>query len=140
LIAPARVPARGGRGAVRGGARGGAARPSRPGWTRGSRGFRGRLGSVAAVAPVRQPVPTLRLERRCWEAGDRVVVGIDEVGRGAWAGPVTVGAVVSAPEHLKGIRDSKMLTRHEREQAAGSVREWAVAIGVGHASYEEGDE
>src|SRR5215471_16766847 len=83
--------------------------------------------------------PTLRLERRCWEAGDRVVVGIDEVGRGAWAGPVTVAAVVSAPEHVKGIRDSKMLTRPEREQAAGTVRGWARAIGVGHASYEECD-
>ena len=32
------------------------------------------------------PTPTLRLERKCWEAGERVVVGIDEVGRGAWAG------------------------------------------------------
>src|SRR5215467_504286 len=84
----------------------------------------------APSAPTRKMGPTLRLERRCWEAGDRVVVGIDEVGRGAWAGPVTVAAVVSAPEHVKGIRDSKMLTRPEREQAAGTVRGWARAIGV----------
>jgi ribonuclease HII len=84
--------------------------------------------------------PTLRLERRCWKAGERVVVGIDEVGRGAWAGPVTVGAVVPAPEHLRGIRDSKQLTRDERERAARDVREWAVAIGVGHATYLECDE
>jgi ribonuclease HII len=83
--------------------------------------------------------PTLRLERRCWEAGDRVVVGVDEVGRGAWAGPVTVAAVVSAPEHLRGIRDSKMLTREERERAAAAVRGWAIGVGVGHASYEECD-
>jgi len=83
--------------------------------------------------------PTLRLERRCWEAGDRVVVGIDEVGRGAWAGPVTVGAVVSAPEHVRGIRDSKQLTRDERERAAAAVHGWARASAVGHASYEECD-
>jgi ribonuclease HII len=89
---------------------------------------------------VRQPFPTLRLERRLWEAGDRVVCGIDEVGRGAWAGPVTVAAVVPAPEHLRGIRDSKQLDRAEREVAADAVRRWAVAFGVGHASYEECDE
>lgn len=83
--------------------------------------------------------PTLRLERRCWEAGDRIVVGIDEVGRGAWAGPVTVAAVVSAPEHVRGIRDSKMLTRAERTVAAATVRSWARGIGIGHASYEECD-
>jgi ribonuclease HII len=83
--------------------------------------------------------PTLRLERRCWEEGDGVVVGIDEVGRGAWAGPVTVAAVVSAPEHLRGVRDSKTLTREERERAAESIRGWAAGIGIGHASYEECD-
>jgi ribonuclease HII len=84
--------------------------------------------------------PTLRLERRCWQAGERVVVGIDEVGRGAWAGPATVCAVVPPPEHLKGIRDSKQLTPEEREVAAAKVRGWAVAIGIGHASHEECDE
>ena len=83
--------------------------------------------------------PTLRLERRCWDAGERVVVGIDEVGRGAWAGPVTVGAVVSPPEHLRGVRDSKELARDERTRVAAAVREWAVAVGVGHASHEECD-
>ena len=84
--------------------------------------------------------PTLRLERRCWEAGEKVVVGIDEVGRGAWAGPVTVCAVVSPPEHLRGVRDSKQLARPERERASAAVRDWAVAIGVGHASHDECDE
>jgi ribonuclease HII len=83
--------------------------------------------------------PTLRLERRCWKAGEHVVVGIDEVGRGAWAGPVTVAAVVPAPEHLRGVRDSKQLLPDERARVAGDVREWALAIGVGHASHEECD-
>ena len=69
-----------------------------------------------------------------------MVCGIDEVGRGAWAGPVTVAAVIPAREHVRGVRDSKELTRPEREKAARSVRKWAVAIGIGHASYEECDE
>ena len=86
------------------------------------------------------PYPTLRTERRCWSEGDRVVVGIDEVGRGSWAGPVTVAAVVPAETHLTGIRDSKMLTRAEREVAARRVVAWARGIGVGHASHVECDE
>ena len=84
--------------------------------------------------------PTLRLERKFWDAGDQVVVGIDEVGRGAWAGPVTVAAVVPAPEHVRGVRDSKQLTRAEREKAARAVRRWAHGVGVGHSSYQECDE
>ena len=84
--------------------------------------------------------PTLRFERRCWKAGDRLVCGIDEVGRGAWAGPTTVAAVIPPPTHLRGVRDSKMLSRAQRERAAGDVRRWAVAIGIGHASHEECDE
>lgn len=86
------------------------------------------------------PYPTLRLERRCWEVGEHVVVGIDEVGRGSWAGPVTVAAVVAPSEHLSGIRDSKLLTPAERAVAAQRVRGWARAIGVGHASHDECDE
>jgi ribonuclease HII len=85
------------------------------------------------------PYPTLRFERKCWEAGDSVVVGIDEVGRGSWAGPVTVAAVVPPEHHLSGVRDSKLLTRPERDVCAGRVRAWARAIGVGHATHEECD-
>src|SRR5712692_8606701 len=96
-------------------------------------------GAGGTSIPERSRPPTLRLERRCWRAGERVVVGIDEVGRGAWAGPVTVAAVVPPPDHLRGVRDSKELTREERQVAAARVREWAVAIGIGHASYDECD-
>ena len=90
--------------------------------------------------PKAPPKPTLRFERRCWNAGDRLVCGIDEVGRGAWAGPTTVAAVIPPDRHLRGVRDSKMLTRAQREDAACDVRRWAVAIGIGHASHEECDE
>lgn len=92
----------------------------------------------APPAPRLRP-PTLRLERKCWRAGEGTVVGIDEVGRGAWAGPVTVAALVPPPDHLRGVRDSKELTREEREVAAARVLRWAEAIGVGHASAEECD-
>lgn len=84
--------------------------------------------------------PTLRLERQCWAAGDQVVVGIDEVGRGSWAGPVTVAAVVPAREHLSGVRDSKAIARAKRPQVAAEVQTWAQAVGVGHASPQECDE
>ncbi len=76
-------------------------------------------------------------------SGDRVVCGIDEVGRGAWAGPVTVAAVVAAPERsrtLRGVRDSKDLTPARRDSAALAVLGWALAVGVGHASHHECDE
>ncbi len=84
--------------------------------------------------------PSLRLERKCLQAGDQLVCGIDEVGRGAWAGPVTVAAVIPAPEHLSGIRDSKMLTPDQRDVAARRVRSWARAFAIGHASHTECDE
>jgi ribonuclease HII len=86
------------------------------------------------------PTPTLRFERRCWQSGERIVCGVDEVGRGAWAGPATVAAVVPAPEHLPGVRDSKLLTREQRAEAAGAVLGWACAVGVGHATAAECDE
>ncbi len=85
------------------------------------------------------PYPTLRVERKCWADGDRIVVGIDEVGRGSWAGPVTVAAVVPGDAHLAGVRDSKLLTPDERDACARRVRSWARGIGVGHASHEECD-
>jgi ribonuclease HII len=89
---------------------------------------------------VASPYPTLRFERKCWDAGDEIIVGIDEVGRGSWAGPVTVCAVVPQRDHLSGVRDSKLLTRPEREHAARRIRAWARAIGVGHASHDECDQ
>jgi ribonuclease HII len=85
------------------------------------------------------PFPTLRIERKLWAAGAETVVGIDEVGRGSWAGPVTVAAVAAPDHHLAGVRDSKMLTHDERTVAARRVEGWALGIGVGHASHWECD-
>jgi ribonuclease HII len=88
----------------------------------------------------RHPDPTLEVEERCWAAGDRVVCGLDEVGRGAWAGPATIAAVVPGREPIPGVRDSKQMSPAARERGAAAVRGWAVAIGIGHASPRECDE
>lgn len=86
--------------------------------------------------------PSLRVERTLAREGHVLVAGMDEVGRGALAGPVSVGVVVvtattrSAPS---GVRDSKLLTPSIRERLAPRVRRWAHGHGVGHASPEEID-
>jgi ribonuclease HII len=85
--------------------------------------------------------PSLDNERRLWAAGHEVVVGIDEVGRGAWAGPLTLAAaVVPQDRRVNKIRDSKMLTEREREALFDRVGDWCVAWAVGHASPQECDE
>ena len=74
-------------------------------------------------------------ESRLYAEGAQVVVGIDEVGRGALAGPVTAGAVVLGsgwkPEMVAGLNESKQLTRKRRETVAEHLREcvhsWSVA-------------
>lgn len=90
---------------------------------------------------IQRKSPGLSFERDLWEDGSDVVVGVDEVGRGAWAGPLTVGAVVvPADRRVYKVRDSKMLTESEREAIFDRVSAWARAWGVGHASPEECDE
>ena len=84
--------------------------------------------------------PTLSVERSLWEEGHDVVVGVDEVGRGAWAGPITVGAaVLPKTRRVYRIRDSKMLTEAEREKLFGRIASWCAAWAVGSASQEECD-
>jgi len=86
--------------------------------------------------------PTLETERALAAQGFRLVGGCDEVGRGALAGPVTVGLVVVDPlraEALPGVRDSKLLAPTERQALVPLIREWAAAWGVGHASAAEID-
>lgn len=73
---------------------------------------------------------------------DRVVCGLDEVGRGPLAGPVTAGAVVLPPTGLpseiaKRINDSKKLSDHERESLAPLIREHALAWAVAETSVAE---
>ncbi len=84
--------------------------------------------------------PGLSEERDLWQAGHEVVVGIDEVGRGSWAGPLTIGAVVVPKDRrLYKLRDSKQLTEPEREAMFDRIAEWAEAWSVGHATHDECD-
>jgi ribonuclease HII len=84
-------------------------------------------------------VPGLTLERRWWDQG-AVVCGVDEVGRGSWAGPVSVGAVVlPSDRRMYKLRDSKVLDPVRREQLAERLADFATAAAVGHASPEECD-
>ncbi len=74
--------------------------------------------------------------------GHAFVVGIDEVGRGALSGPVTVGVVAvdgAVRRQPNGLRDSKLLLPEEREALAPKIRRWALAHGVGHGTPEEID-
>jgi len=94
---------------------------------------------VPAVSKKR--APTRSIERELWERGHDVVVGIDEVGRGAWAGPLTVGAVILPRDRrVNGVRDSKLLTERERERLFERVASWCLAWGVGSVSQVECDE
>jgi len=80
------------------------------------------------------------IERLLWDAGCARVAGVDEVGMGPLAGPVVAAAVVFAPGRpLKGIADSKQLTRRARERLAGEIREHAIGIGLGTVEPEEID-
>jgi ribonuclease HII len=85
--------------------------------------------------------PSLAVERELWEAGHEVVVGMDEVGRGAWAGPLTVGAaVLPRDRRVYKVRDSKQLLATEREALFDRIAGWCSAWAVGHVSAEECDE
>ncbi len=69
-----------------------------------------------------------------------MIVGIDEVGRGPWAGPLVFGAVVLGGAVIEGLTDSKKLTKKKREALGPEIREKAVAFGLGWVSAEELDE
>jgi ribonuclease HII len=87
------------------------------------------------------PPPSLAVERALWDDGHQVVVGVDEVGRGAWAGPIMVGAaVLPRDRRVYKVRDSKMLREVERERLFGRLAAWCQAWAVGAASQEECDE
>jgi ribonuclease HII len=86
-------------------------------------------------------VPGVHLERSLRESGAEAIAGIDEVGVGAWAGPVVVGAVISNPgSRVYKVRDSKLLDAARREWLAARVRERSLAWGVGVSWPNEIDE
>ncbi len=87
----------------------------------------------------------LMYERQIRGQGFERILGMDEAGRGAWAGPLTVGAVclpLGMPKLTKiltDVRDSKEMTPRQRTRVVETVKEIALAWGVGSASSEEID-
>jgi ribonuclease HII len=81
--------------------------------------------------------PTVAEELNLRAAGHRRIAGLDEVGRGCWAGPVVAAAVVlpeaalDAPELLAGVDDSKALTACQRERLCARILEVADCCGLG---------
>jgi ribonuclease HII len=86
--------------------------------------------------------PDLRFEKRLLREGAELVIGVDEVGRGAIAGPVAVGVSVvdaAVARIPAGLRDSKLLSEKRREELHPKVQRWARHHAVGVASNEEVD-
>lgn len=89
-------------------------------------------------------LPTLEAEERFWARGMRRVAGLDEAGRGAWAGPVVAAAVIlpcgdGVCAALEGVRDSKQLSPAARERLAARIFDVALAVGVGRGEQHEID-
>ena len=88
------------------------------------------------------PDPTLDTEQSLFADGVRVVAGMDEVGRGAIAGPVTIGIVAvnsDVAEMPTGLRDSKLMTPKRREAMVSTVQQWSFAWATGSATAQEID-
>jgi ribonuclease HII len=100
---------------------------------------------AAASTIVKTDPPTLNFEQSLWQSGLHRVAGMDEAGRGAMAGPVAVGAVILPPSPhlgrtLAGVRDSKQMTRPQRETWAARIKSVALAWRVDFSSAEEIDQ
>jgi ribonuclease HII len=89
-----------------------------------------------------RPEPTLDVEREFFADGARIVAGMDEVGRGAIAGPVTIGVVAidaNVGDIPSGLRDSKLMTPKRREAMVPITKEWGIAWATGSATAAEID-
>ncbi len=84
--------------------------------------------------------PSFKYERSLLSEGVSLVAGMDEAGCGCWAGPVYAAAVILPLDSRLGlIRDSKMLSKNQRNSLVGDIKERATAWAVGAASVEEID-
>ncbi|MGW4639075.1 ribonuclease HII [Sphaerisporangium sp. NPDC004334] len=113
-------------------------------------------GATAATRATRKEAPAepraagYLIEQELRAGGARVIAGVDEVGRGAWAGPVVVCAAVTdlgPPPELPGrggatvrLTDSKLLARTHREAFAEALPGWLTCHAIGASSAEEIDE
>lgn len=96
---------------------------------------------MTARRPQRIVKPSTRVERAHWSSGLQVVVGADAVGVASLSGPVVAAAVAWPPNarRVPGVRDSKMLSRAQRERLYPRIRRQALAVGIGAASVAEID-
>lgn len=85
--------------------------------------------------------PDISLEKLLWKKGILNVAGVDEAGKGPWAGPVTAGAVIihSKKQMVPHVRDSKLMTRIQREKAFTQIIKASSAFGIGTVSEKEID-
>jgi ribonuclease HII len=85
--------------------------------------------------------PSTRVERAHWNDGRAVIVGADAVGVACLSGPVLAAAVAMPPfaRRIPGVRDSKMLSRGQRERLYPLIIRRALAVGIGAASVAEID-
>jgi ribonuclease HII len=93
--------------------------------------------------------PSLQWERAFWQAGLPLVAGVDEVGRGAMAGPLVAAAVILPASEgaalrrlraaLAGVRDSKLLAPEKRVELAGRIEQVALAVATGFVPVPELD-
>lgn len=76
--------------------------------------------------------PTLNVEKKLWNSGYSTICGLDEAGRGSFAGPVCVGAVIFPKncEIIEGVADSKLLKPHQREKLADVIKKCAISWSV----------
>lgn len=87
------------------------------------------------------PFPTLEKEQALFRQGFYFVAGVDEAGRGAWAGPVVAAAVMlplacpALAVELQGVNDSKRLSPRRREAMAEVIQQVAISVGVGVSSH-----
>src|SRR5579862_5329549 len=101
-----------------------------------------RTGPVRGVPGPSSAPPRLTDERRLWREGYGLVAGVDEVGRGAWAGPLSVGVAVMEAGRRRipaRLRDSKQLAEEVREAIFEKVGAWCAGWAVGHVGPEECD-
>lgn len=77
-------------------------------------------------------LPTLQFEKQLWNSGYLMVCGIDEVGRGSFAGPVVAGAVIFSKDSIlpEGIADSKLLNSKERERLEKEIKKVALFYAI----------
>ncbi|MEV0492722.1 ribonuclease HII [Streptomyces atratus] len=90
--------------------------------------------------PYEPPTHTVERSLRA-TTGAKTVAGVDEVGRGAWAGPVTVcAAVTGLRKPPAGLTDSKLISPKRRAELAPLLQDWVTAYGLGDTSPQEIDE